>query len=328
MPVKILSLSGGGIRGIFQAVFLREIASQLRMPLREQFDLITGTSTGAIIALGIALDVALDKVVDLFETHGPEIFPENVRRSSQRTLSYACKGPIYEQTQLSSQLTEVFTDNSGRQLQLKDCVPPVVIPATILDRYQIRSFTTLARCGAPENLDGELFAADVALASSAAPLFFSAHRPRGRRSSNEEIRTEERTYVDGGLWANNPVLHAVMTARRCFDTPFDDMRVISVGNGEIPGGSVGLDFNGMRRAAMLKPTLNMMFSTQSELADETVGTLLDDSSFSGFRMLRINTQLDAPIDLDDAKLAIDRLKPLAEMEARATIGKFRKLLGL
>jgi len=79
---------------------------------------------------------------------------------------------------------------------------------------------------------------------------------------------------------------------------------------------------------MLKPTLNMMFATQSELADETVGTLLDDSTFSGLRMLRINTRLDAPIDLDDARLAISRLKPLAEDEARAAVGKFRGLLGL
>jgi uncharacterized protein len=325
MPVRILSLSGGGIRGIFQAVFLREIAAQLKKPLRDQFELIAGTSTGAIIALGIALNLSLDKIVDLFEKHGPEIFPEGARRLSQWTVSYSVKGPIYDQTPLRTALTEVFTEN-GRQLQLKDCQPAVVIPATTLDRYQIRSFTVLARCGAPESLDGELFAADVALASSAAPIFFSSHRPRGRRTSNEQIRTEERTYTDGGLWANNPVLHAVMTARRCWNTSFADMRVISIGNGEIPGGTVGTDFNNMRRAAMLKPILNMMFATQSELADETVGELLDDEKFSGARMLRINTQLDAPIELDDVNSSINRLKPLAEHEARTAIGKIRALL--
>jgi patatin-like phospholipase/acyl hydrolase len=290
MPIRILSLSGGGIRGVFQAVFLREIASQLRKPLRDQFDLIAGTSTGAIVALGIALNVSLDKIVDLFEAEGPKIFPESVRRRSQWTVSYGLKGPIYDQTPLRTALTEAFTEN-GRQLQLKDCEPAVVIPATVLDRYQIRSFSELARCGAPESLDRELFAADVALASSAAPIFFSSQRPRGRRSSNEQIRTEERTYSDGGLWANNPVLQAVMTARRCWNTPFEDMRVISVGNGEIPGGTVGINFNNMRRPAMLKPILNMMFAAQSELADETVGELLNDDRFSGVRMLRLTLNL-------------------------------------
>jgi hypothetical protein len=89
---------------------------------------------------------------------------------------------------------------------------------------------------------------------------------------------------------------------------------------------VGVNFNNMRRAAMLKPILNMMFATQSELADETVGELLNDEKFSGTRMLRINTQLDAPIELDDVKTAITRLKPLAEHEARSSFGKIRALL--
>jgi patatin-like phospholipase/acyl hydrolase len=171
MPIRILSLSGGGVRGIFQAVFLREIASQLKKPIRDQFDLIAGTSTGAIVALGIALNVNLDKIVELFEEQGDKIFPEDVRRRSQWTLSYALKGPIYDQAPLRTALTEAFTEN-GRQLQLKDCKPSVVIPATTLDRYQIRSFSELARCGAPESVDGELFAADVALAGSL------PHRPR------------------------------------------------------------------------------------------------------------------------------------------------------
>jgi patatin-like phospholipase/acyl hydrolase len=326
MPVRILSLSGGGIRGIFQAVFLREIALQLQTPLRDNFDLIAGTSTGAIIALGVALGIDLDKIVRLFEKHGPEIFPEQKRRASQWTVSYGCKGPVYDQTPLHDALTEVFTEKEGAQFQLKDCKPPVVIPATTLNRYQIRSFTILERCGAPASVDGELFAADVALASSAAPIFFPAYRPRGRRASNEQMRTEERTYADGGLWANNPVLHAVMTARRCWNTEFADMRIISIGNGEIPAGAVEVDFNDMRRAKMLKPVMDMMFATQSELADETVGALLDDPQFSGARMLRINTQLDVQIELDDVKSAIDRLKPHAEVEARSSVGKIRVLL--
>jgi patatin-like phospholipase/acyl hydrolase len=87
MPIRILSLSGGGVRGIFQAVFLREIASQLKKPIRDQFDLIAGTSTGAIVALGIALNVNLDKIVELFEEQGDKIFPEDVRRRSQWALS-------------------------------------------------------------------------------------------------------------------------------------------------------------------------------------------------------------------------------------------------
>jgi patatin-like phospholipase/acyl hydrolase len=323
--MRILSLSGGGIRGLFQAVFLREIASRLDQPLHTYFDLIAGTSTGSIIALGVALGIDLDRVVQLFEQHGKEIFPEAVRRSAQPIYSYFCKGPIYQKEPLRKALNNAFVTRDGKSAQLKDCLTPVVIPATTLDRYQIRSFTTLDRCGARDGPDRELFATDVALASSAAPLFFPAHKPQGRASSGE-VRVEERTYSDGGLWANNPVLHAVMTAKRCYGTSFEEMRVISVGNGEIPSGSVALDFDKLRRGLMIKPLLDMMFATQSELADETVGVLLGDEQFSGKRMLRVNTRLAKPIELDDFLMARQHLKPLAENEARSNIGKIKSLI--
>ena len=325
MPVRILSSSGGGIRGIFQAVYLREIAALLDNPLREYFELVAGTSTGAIIALGVALGVDLNRIVSLFEEHGHEIFPERVRQSSRWIHSWFYRGPRYDQEPLRRILGGVFQRNGARQLQLKDCQPPVMIAATNVDQYQIRSFTTLERCGAPESRDGELFASDVALASAAAPSFFPAFRPRGRLKSGH-LRTEERTYVDGGMWANNPALLAVMTVHRVLDAPFQDMRVISVGNGEVPSGAVGVDFNRMRRATMLNPILDMMFSTQSQLSDHATAHLLNDVKMTGQRMLRINAQLERAIELDDVYEAVRRLKPLAERAAREGFGEFAKLV--
>lgn len=324
MPTRILSLSGGGIRGIFQAVYLREIAAQLSAPLRECFDLVAGTSTGAIIALGVSLGIDLNKIVRLFETDGNNIFPSHIRRSANRSISWFSLGPRYDPEPLRKILNEVFQADGTRQLQLRDCRPPVVIAAATLDKYQIRTFTTLDRCGAPDSRDGELFAADVALASAAAPLFFPAYRPRGR-TQHGEIRIEERTYVDGGLWANNPTLWTVMQAHRHMGVAFADMRVISVGNGEVPAGVVGVDFNKMRRFRMLNPILDIMFSTQSELSDLSTAYLLGDESMTGDRMLRINAQLDKLVDLDDVSEAVRRLKPLAEQAARNSFGRFSKL---
>ena len=199
------------------------------------------------------------------------------------------------------------------------------IGAITLDRYRLRSFTILDRSGTSGSLDGELFAADVALASAAAPLFFPAFRPR-RRTRTGEVRTEERTYVDGGVWANNPALLAVMEAHRHWAIPFKEMHVISVGNGEVPTGSVGVDFNGMRRAKMLGPIIDMMFATQSELADQAIACLVNDEGMNGNRMLRVNVPLDRVIELDDVQEAVRRLKPLAEQEARTGIGRFRRLI--
>lgn len=140
------------------------------------------------------------------------------------------------------------------------------------------------------------------------------------------MRTEERTYVDGGVWANNPALLAVMEAHRHWAIPFKEMHVISVGNGEVPTGSVGVDFNGMRRAKMLGPIMDMMFATQSELADQAIACLVNDEGMNGNRMLRVNVPLDRVIELDDVQEAVRRLKPLAEQEARTGIGRFRRLI--
>ncbi len=74
MPFRILSLSGGGTRGIFQAVFLKELEKKLRTPLWQHFDLIAGTSTGAIIALAVALDVEISKIVELYRNKSKYIF--------------------------------------------------------------------------------------------------------------------------------------------------------------------------------------------------------------------------------------------------------------
>lgn len=310
------------MRGIFQAVFLREVQNLLGAPLREKFDLIGGTSTGAVVALGVALGIDLARVVSLFEQQGPDIFPAAKMRSSKKLVSYARRGAIYNPEPLNRVLGDVFTASNGAQYQLRDCQPAVVIPATNLDEYRIRSFSTLVRVGEEPSLDGELFARDVALASAAAPIFFPAHQPRGR-TSMEVMRTEERTYIDGGIWANNPVLQSVMTVKRSLDVPFDEMKVISVGNGEIPQGQISTDFQRMRRARMLEPVMNMMFATQSELADKTVGELLGDETFSGERMLRVNAQLDVAIALDDVVVAVQKLKPRAEHAARESIGAIR-----
>jgi len=100
MPFCILSLSGGGIRGIFQALYLEEVARRFDRPLREYFDLVAGTSTGAIIALGVALGVAPGRIVELFEKHGHEIFPRQVQRSGKRLISWLWRGPRYSQEPL------------------------------------------------------------------------------------------------------------------------------------------------------------------------------------------------------------------------------------
>ena len=316
--IRILSLNGGGIRGLFQAKYLAELSKSLAAPLRSHFDLIAGTSTGAIIALGIALDVEPDKLVELFEKHGASIFPSKTRKKAGKLRAWFKKGPRYLQGPLRKVLEDTFGEN-----RLCDCQPPVVIPATTLDRFECRVFTTLERCGHPRSRDAELLASDVALASAAAPLFFQAERTRtGLQGTTEDPRF----YVDGGVWANAPSLLAVKYANQCLMSSFEEMRLLSVGNGEVPAGIMGVDFNTTRRAKMLEPILDMMFATQMELSDRLAGHLLGDEEMTGKRMLRVNVSLAAGVGLDDVKESVSKLPPLAVREARNHVDQVRRLL--
>lgn len=299
MAYHILSLSGGGVRGIFQAVCLREIAKLLTKPLSSYFDLIAGTSTGAIIALGVALNVDPARIVDLFRVHGPKIF-------SRRSLADIRKGPRYPPQPLREALTEVFGNR-----RLNECKPSVAIAATTLNRFQIRVFTTIPR--KERELDLDLSVVDVIMASCAAPTFFPPVRPTGG----------ERYYVDGGIWANSPSLMAAVWAYTYAQALFRDIRLVSIGNGKFPEGAIADEFSRLRPVSreMISSLFDMMFATQNDMAEAVLEKLITRPN-----MLQIDTELKELISLDDAHEALRVLPSEAEGVARNRFNELKQFL--
>ncbi|MEZ0115142.1 patatin-like phospholipase/acyl hydrolase [Catenulispora sp. EB89] len=76
---KILSIDGGGIKGVFPAAFLAGVEESVEAPIGDYFDLIVGTSTGGIIAIGLGLGLSAQEILAFYETHGPKIFSGNRR---------------------------------------------------------------------------------------------------------------------------------------------------------------------------------------------------------------------------------------------------------
>ncbi len=290
MPYRILSLTGGGIRGIFQAVYLRHLADRLRAPLSSNFDLIVGTSTGAIIAAAVALDVDPDRVVSLFQDWGPKIF----RRSRWWFLR---RGPCYAADPLREALHSVFEDK-----KLKDCRTPVAIAATALEHYKCRVFSYLREDDTLNDFDGNLSVVDVLMASCAAPAFFAPVRPAG----------ETRTFVDGGLWANSPSLLGVVYAHRCKRVAFRDMRLVAVGNGELAAGAGASAFLALRPLSvrLIATLLDMMFAVQSDMSEQAATIFLGEE-----RVASVKPRLDYPIALNDVPAALERLPALAQQMA-------------
>lgn len=238
-PFRVLALDGGGIRGAFAAAFLARIERELRAPVTNFFDLIVGTSTGGIIALGLGLGEPSERIRDLYARKGSEIFtlrkqPKNgflrnvgvtvLKRSvpeiDERTL-FRSK---YTAEPLTRVLTEVFGD---RTLEAAKSAR-IAIPAVNLTYGQTIVFKTPHR---PDFVrDRNYKAVDVALATAAAPLYFPP-------SLLESAR-----FADGGLWANNPSIVGYAEAAKIhldcrrpgLDPSFDlgDIRLLSIGTGE------------------------------------------------------------------------------------------------
>lgn len=208
MKRKILCLDGGGVKGLFAAKILAEIESQIEYPICRYFDLISGTSTGAIISAGLALDIPASKICDLYVKHATKIFPQNngIFRNMRRI--YSSK---YSNKALVAQLREIFQDAT-----IGDCKTRLLIPSYNLST----GYTQVFKTSHSEDLeyDYKKKIVDVLLATTAAPTYLPPYQ------------TPTGTYVDGGVGANNPSLLSLVEAisPRCEWSP-KDIYLLSLG---------------------------------------------------------------------------------------------------
>lgn len=207
---KILSLSGGGYRGLYTAEVLKELEIYLKSQNKDDcianyFNLITGTSIGGIIALALAYEIPAEEISQLFDDKGEDIF----RKQSQLNL-----GGIWEARYNSDILKEILLDWFGDAL-IGDLKHPVVIPAVDYTTgfpvtFKTAHHNTFKR-------DWKYKIVDVALATSAAPTYFKRHR------------IEENEYIDGGLFANSPSLVGLHEAEIFFEYPVNQIKILSIG---------------------------------------------------------------------------------------------------
>ena len=188
-PVRVLSLAGGGFLGLYTAVLLDALESRIGMPLARRFDLIAGTSIGAVLALGLAFEIPMARMVRLFKERGPAVFSGRALPSRAVTrlldLSRSVLGPKYSGEALREALQAEFGDR-----RLADALHPLVLPAVDVGDCCTKVFKTPH---APASMgDGDLRVVDVAMAACAAPAYFPA------------VRIGQRLFADGGLFAVAP----------------------------------------------------------------------------------------------------------------------------
>jgi patatin-like phospholipase/acyl hydrolase len=207
-PLQILCLDGGGLKGLFSASVLAEIESDHAVKVTEHFDLIVGTSTGGLIALALGAGLSPAQVVSFYVTHGPSIFPSGRSRTVRQWVRSK-----HSSAPLRRALQEVLGDR-----RLADSHKRLVIPAYSLDEDDVYLFKTPHH---PRfHRDGREAMVDVALATTAAPTYLPAARLRNHR------------LVDGGVWANNPTLVAVIEALTVLGAAPSECSVLSLGTTE------------------------------------------------------------------------------------------------
>lgn len=219
---RVLSIDGGGIRGIFPAAFLAGLEERYLggESVARHFDLIAGTSTGGIIAIGLAAGLTAADLAGLYIERGGLIFPPRGGGSLGRVLRRLDDLRLlvqyrYDREALMAMLGEVLSERRFRQARNRLCIP------SFDGRYgEVYVFKTPHHPDFTKNAS-ELMT-KVAAATAAAPVFFQPLRDAGY------------TFVDGGVWANNPVMIALVDALSCFDVPRERVRILSLGCGDDP----------------------------------------------------------------------------------------------
>lgn len=205
---QVLSLDGGGAKALFSAHVLARLEMDLQTTVIDSFDLIAGTSAGAIIALALGQGKSPAEIVHLFETLVGHVFPRtehNLRTSYRRLFRSG-----YDSNRLRDALASVFADSTLGQSEKR-----LVVPTWDAQRGRVYLFKTAHH--EMYRRDWRLSNVDVALASTAAPTYFNAANIDGQR------------FVDGGLWANNPSTVAIAEAVGMLDVDIASVRVLSVG---------------------------------------------------------------------------------------------------
>lgn len=218
---QVLALDGGGLRGLFAAAILAKLEADCHTTVVEHFDLVVGTSTGGLIAIGLGAGLTPMQIVDLYVELGAAVFP---KRQGAGLLQWVRSK--HSSTPLRRVLERVLEDKT-----LGDSRVPLVIPSFDLTSNEVHLFKTAHH---PRlRRDWQRRMVDVAMATTAAPTFLPAYPLYGLR------------LVDGGVWANNPAALGIAEAVSMFGKRLEDVHVLSIGTtSEVRMRHRGLDGGG------------------------------------------------------------------------------------
>lgn len=272
-PFKIISVDGGGIKGLYSSTIIEHLEQRFG-PISDYFDMICGTSTGGLIALCLALKIPATEISKIYAEQGKIIFPKRTRIGGIIRQTF-WKGK-YSDKPLKAVLQSVFQEKKVADLENLICVPSYSLTDARPWVFK-RDHGKLDR-------DNKTSLVDVALATSAAPTYFPLC---------ELPIYNDKQFIDGGVWANNPALVGVIEALTYFvgkDKEFTSVEILSVSSLNNTGGKPV----GLKRYRSFINWRNDLFDTsligQSHFTDYFM-TKLCEMNHIKIRYIRIPTEL-------------------------------------
>ncbi|WP_121964995.1 CBASS cGAMP-activated phospholipase [Myroides sp. N17-2] len=229
---KILSIDGGGIKGLYSARILEKFEQKFKCKTSDHFDMICGTSTGGLIALALTSLITAENICKFYEDKGEIIFPSSkefkipfLGKTSKRGIKQILWKGKFENEGLKKSLDEIFGDKIIGNANNLLCIPSYSVTEAKpkVFKYDHKE-GNLSR-------DNRAKMVDIALATSAAPTYFPmAELPY---YNNEQ-------FIDGGVWANNPTLVGLLEALNNFvgkDKEYKNIKILSLSSLSITGGN-------------------------------------------------------------------------------------------
>jgi len=211
-PFRVLSLDGGGAKGFYTLGILREIEALIGCRIHERFDLIFGTSTGAIITSMMALGKSVNEIIALYQDHVPTVMKKTNADDRSEALAELSK-TIFGDAEFDAVKT-----NIGIVTTKWVSEQPMIFKGNIAQAHGRKASFTPGF--------GVKIGDAVQASCSAYPYF---NRKTVVTANGDRIEL-----IDGGFCANNPTLYAIADAAVAMQIPLGQIRVVSLGVGTYP----------------------------------------------------------------------------------------------
>lgn len=299
---RILTIDGGGLRGICPILVLKEIERRTGKRIFELFDMFAGTSTGSLIAMGVLIPsdndpcepkYSMEDIEEVYSLRGNEIFPQRngLVRFFHKVKSFF--RPEFDATGLTKVLNELLGD-----CRMNDCLKPIFITA-----YDLRNnsplFFKARHALRQDDANAKLY--DVARATSAGPTYLPAHA--------FSFKGKDILCVDGGIFMNNPTLGALVEFSRYKDKEpynapglgFEDIHVLSLSTGSYAGSISKKNAMKWGKIQWISPLIDTMMRGVNQTTDYMVREILSYDNKVEQGKDHISNYMRVHLNIDDPK---------------------------